>query len=101
MYQFTTPLITITIPEELPVSTIDKLVVTLKQASLKIEKAETEVTFDTENNKINVHLSQEETGLFGPGSVQVQVHILVGNTAYATNIMTANIYANIHGEVIA
>lgn len=101
MYQFTTPLITITIPEDLPVATIDKLVVTLKQASLKIEKTQTDVTFDPTDNKINVHLTQEETGLFGPGTVQVQCHILVGNTAYATNIMTANIYANIHGEVIA
>ncbi len=101
MYQFTTPLITITIPEDLPVATIDKLVVTLKQGSLKIEKIQSEVTFDATENKIFVHLSQEETGMFGPGSVQVQCHILVGDTAYATNIMTANIYANIHGEVIA
>ena len=101
MYRYTTPLITITIPEELPVATIDKLVVTLMQGGMKIEKTQAEVTFDTTNNKINVHLSQQETGAFGPGRVQVQCHILVGDTAYATNVMVANIYENIHGEAIA
>lgn len=101
MYQYTTPLITVKIPSTVPVATIDKMVVTIQQNSVKLEKTQSEVSYDTVANAVLIHLSQEETGMFPTGFVQIQLHILVGTTAYATNIMKANIYPNIHGEVIA
>ena len=101
MYQFTTPTIVITIPDDLPVSTITSLVVTIKQNNIKLEKNMLSTVLDPDENTITLTLTQEETGMFAPGeSVKVQCHILVGNTAYATNIMKANIFENIHGQVI-
>lgn len=100
MYQFTTPTITVSIPDTVPVDTIDKLVVTIQQNSIKLEKTQDNVVLDTATNSVLIHLTQEETGAFPTGTVSVQLHILVGQTAYATNIMKANIYPNIHGEVI-
>ena len=100
MYQYTTPSITISIPESLLVTSIDKMVVTLKQGDIKLEKTEEQVSYDTANNSVFFSLTQEETGMFKAGTVYVQCHILVGDTAYATQIMKANIFRNIHGEVI-
>lgn len=101
MYQYTTPTIVITIPDTLPVNTMTSLVVTLEQDKIKLEKQLADVQLDTVNNTITLVLSQEETGAFAYGrSVEVQCHILVGNVAFATNIMRANIYENIHGQVI-
>jgi len=101
MYQFTTPTITITLPEEVEVQSIDSLAVVLQQGDTKLVKDLLSCILDPDNNTITVTLSQEETGGFEPGNVGVQAHILVGNTAYATQIMKANIFRNIHGEVIS
>lgn len=100
MYQFTTPTITITLPEEVGVETIDSLAVVIQQDETRLIKDLTGCTLDPADNTITITLSQEETGGFKPGNVNVQAHILVGDTAYATQIMKANIFRNIHGEVI-
>ena len=102
MYQYTTPTINITIPDSLVVSDITSLAVTLLQGKKRLEKSLTDVTIDSENNAIVFTLTQEETGMFDPSNlVAVQCHILVNDTAYATNIMSAQIGLNIHGQVIA
>ena len=103
MYQYTTPTITITIPEALDVSEITALVVVLQQGPRSLEKTldDSNVQLDTENNAITITLTQEETGAFEAGTVKIQCHILVGNTAYATNEMIAPIHNNLHKEVIA
>ena len=101
MYQYTTPTIRIAIPDSLPVSSMTALVITMLQGKVRLEKKLTDVQLDTENNVIAFTLSQEETGMFSPNNiVSVQCHILVGNTAYATDLMGATIGRNIHGEVI-
>lgn len=100
MYQFTTDQIRIQFPETLQVSTIDKIVVTLAQKSAKLEKDETEVTFDTTNNKLVVDLTQAETGAFAVGWVAIQCHMLCGTAAHATKEMQVRVYRNLHGEVI-
>lgn len=102
MYQYTTPTIVITIPDTLPVSAITSLVVTLKQDNIKLEKNMLACVLDPDDNTISFTLTQQETGKFRADErVKVQCHILVGNTAYATNVMRANIFENIHGEVIS
>ena len=100
MYQYTTPTITITLPEEVSVSDLDSLAVVIQQDNTKLVKEILDCILDPDGNTITLTLSQEETGGFKAGLVNVQAHLLVGNTAYATQIMKANIYTNIHGEVI-
>ena len=101
MYQYTTPTISITIPDSLDVSDMTSLVVTLLQGKKKLEKQLTDVQLDTVNNASTFVLTQEETGMFDPSNlVAIQCHILVNDTAYATNIMSAQIGLNIHGKVI-
>ena len=102
MYQYTTPTIRISIPDTLPVNTITSLVVTLLQSKVRLEIKLDDVALDTTNNAIVFGLTQEETGMFDPNNlVAIQCHILVNDTAYATNIMSARIGLNIHGEVIS
>ena len=67
---------------------------------LLLEKTEENIGFDTTSNAVFFDLTQEETGMLKEGIVYVQCHILVGNTAYATQIMKANVFRNIHEEVI-
>lgn len=100
MYQYTTPTITIKIPQDVSVQTIDSLAVVIQQDDIKLTKNLLGCILDPDDNTITITLSQEETGGFKPGTINVQAHILVGNTAYATQIMKANIFRNIHGEVI-
>lgn len=101
MYQFTTPTITIKLPESVSVDNLDALAVVVQQDDNKLVLDLSQVATETATNSIQFTLSQLETGGFKPGTVNIQCHILVGDTAYATQIMKANIYRNIHGEVIA
>ena len=101
MYQFTTPTITIKIPQDVSVGSIDSLAVVIQQDDIKLVKNLLSCILEPDDNTITITLSQQETGDFKPGTIYVQAHILVGNTAYATQIMKADIFRNIHGEVIA
>lgn len=100
MYRYTTPTITISIPNSLPVGDITSLVVVLMQDGRKMEKTLTDVSLDGSGNTIVLTLSQEETGALETGTVKIQCHILVGDTAYATNEMILPVYRNLHNEVI-
>lgn len=96
MYQYTTPTINIVIPDTIAVSDITDLLLTLQKDNTTVTKTLDDVTLDTTNNKISVTLTQAETGEFGTGSVQVQGHIKVGSTVYATQIMKFNMRYNLH-----
>lgn len=100
MYQFTTDQIRIKLPQTIPVGTIDKLVVSMIQGTVKLEKDETEITLDTENNKLIIDLTQAETGAFAVGSIAVQCHFICGSAAFCTNEMYVEVFENIHGEVL-
>jgi len=101
VYQFTTPTLKIMIPTRVSVGAFTSLAVTLKQGNRKLVKNLEEVDLDGENNAINVYLTQQETGIFSRGIVDVQCHILIGTEAYSTNEMKMEIKRNLHGEVIA
>lgn len=100
MYQFTTPNLRIFMPEVMPVADMTSLVVTLKQGKLKIKKRLNEVVLDSVNNVIYVYLTQEETGAFNEGYIEVQCHIKAYGSALSTDKMTIQVCENIDGEVI-
>lgn len=101
IYQFTTPPIIISISaDELDVSTITELVITIMQGSITVEKTLDDVTIDTTNNAISFDLTQAETGTFSNGLATVQLHYAVEDTVGCSNEMMLKIGRNIHGEAL-
>lgn len=101
MYQFTTPRIGIKMPNELRVADISNGVIVLSQKNKTVlEKEETDWLLDTPTNKIYIRLSQEETGSFSVGNLNIQVHFAIGDEVYATQSMETKVYKNQHQEVL-
>lgn len=100
VYQFTTPLVSIEMPEDIPVASIDKLVVTLKQDAIKLCKSNSEVLLDSETNSVIVSLTQEETGAFRKGQMSVQLHFSVDGEVMASDTAWITVDENIHGEAL-
>lgn len=89
MRRGTTPTITITV-SDLDVSDLGTIKVTFKQGNIELTKTTDDITVDTENNALSIPLSQDDTLMFGSGSVSVQIRGLLadGTTAIASKIKT-------------
>ena len=76
MIQYTTP--TFTVDINVPNKVIADIEVTFMQANtgIKIDKELVRDKLTIIDNKLNVHLSEEETGEFSVGSCQVQMRVL-------------------------
>lgn len=79
-----------------------KIIVSLKQGNILLEKTEEDLGIDPENDIVNIHLTQEETGKFRPNSqAQLQINILYEsaerNVSYTVPI---NVWDNLHKAVI-
>ena len=76
MIQYTTP--TFTFDINVPNKVIADIEVTFMQANtgIKIDKELVRDKLTIIDNKLNVHLSEEETGEFSVGSCQVQMRVL-------------------------
>ena len=83
----TTPTITITVKSELDFTTIQQVWVYISQQNkVKIDKVISDVSFDPENKKIEVTLSQDDTLALKAGNEALfQIRLLLNNeTALAT-----------------
>lgn len=99
MYQYTTPTITITMPENVDVSDIDGLYIPFFQGKTELFHRElNDVTIDSENNTIIISLTQEETGACSVGTLTFQCHFKIGDVAYATNKLSTSVKDNLHDE---
>ena len=80
----------------------EKIIVSLKQGTTLIEKDETKLGIDVENDIINLHLSQEETGAFSTlEQVKLQVNIYYTDTERDTSQETyIDVYDNLHKEIM-
>lgn len=78
-----------------------KVVVSLSQGKELLEKSE-DLGIDTENDIINLHLTQEETALFKPNrQVSLQVNIYYEDTERDTSFETfIDVYDNLHKEIM-
>ena len=87
MRRGTTPTLTITVTG-LVVTDLKTIKVTFKQGNVELTKTTEQVTVDAENNAISVPLTQEDTLMFGSGSVSVQIRGLLADdvTAIASAI---------------
>lgn len=87
MYRGTTPTIFLELDTELPLNDLAELWVTFKTPTVEITKSLSEVAVDSENKKIVVSLSQEETLKLFNGSCDVQVRFrTLNDLAYATTV---------------
>jgi hypothetical protein len=96
MYRGTTPTITLKINTDFDFDYIKQVWFTVAFMSnvdfmsKKVTKTIEDVVLDNDKKTISITLSQEETLLFAPGNVSIQVRILTKNDeAFATPIKTA------------
>lgn len=70
---------------------VSNVVVSLKQGTININKdiADTDIALDIENDIINLHLSQKETGQFKKGELILQVNILYDDNERDTTAQVA------------
>lgn len=80
------------------------VIISLEQDGVLLEKSREspDVSIDTENDIINLHLSQEDTGCFKPGrGVIIQINILYEDTERDTSVQaTIEARRNLHCEVM-
>ena len=79
-----------------------EVIVSLKQGTNLLEKKGDELGIDVENDIINLHLSQEETGAFKPNKqVILQVNIYYDDTERDTSFESyIDVYDNLHKELM-
>lgn len=106
MIQFTTPTITIRV-QGVDITTYD-VDVSLRQTIRKYESvhtvdiggADVAMTLDGSDTLVTVSLSQEQTGGFVEGPVDVQVNYGSGNLRMATNVVTVQMGRNLYDQTL-
>lgn len=70
------------------VSDLTSIFLTLKQGSKELTARETDITINTDDNALEVPLTQTETLDFDDGYVNIQLRAMVGTKAIASDIKT-------------
>ena len=103
MYKGITPTITLTLPEQVDLSTAQNVYVTLLSGNEKNTKTGTDLVIDV--NEIEMTLTQEETLAFAPGAVYIQVNWTYtegGQVKRAASDVASIIFkTNLENEVLA
>lgn len=99
MIRATTPTIIMTLPDEVDLTTVDKLVFTLKQGSNEINKYNQDISID--GQKVSVWLSQQETLNLEEGVAKMQLNWTYNDgSRAASNIVLIDVTPNLLAEVI-
>lgn len=93
MYRGTTPTITLKLSTELDLTAVVDMFVTFKTGYEIVDVDIEQLSIDTEENKVAVTLTQEQTLALQPSDqCEVQVRFTLNNGySYATNIATINV----------
>ena len=94
MIRGTTPIITFKIKTELDLSEIQKAEITFKSTNGLKERTwnETEISIDSEQNRMQIQMTQEDTLYFSVGEIDVQLRVKMNNDmVYASNIKTSTL----------
>ena len=82
MRRATTPTHTFTLPDEVPVDSLSKVLLTYSQnGNTILEKSLSDLTIDTTKNTLSYELTQAETNLFAPGKALIQLRAKHNNGA--------------------
>lgn len=74
MRRATTPTHSFTLPDEVSVDSLSKVLLTYSQnGKTVLEKYLADITIDSDNNKLSYKLNQDETNLFAPGKALIQL----------------------------
>lgn len=80
-----------------------EIIVTILQgiSGTLIEKTGADLAINLTDNTVTIHLSQEETARFQPGTAQVQVNILYEDRERDTTVQAQiGVYDNLHREIM-
>lgn len=80
-----------------------EIIVTILQgiSGTLIEKTGEDLEINLTDNTVTIHLSQEETARFQPGTAQVQVNILYEDRERDTTVQAQiGVYDNLHREIM-
>lgn len=103
MYRGTTPTLVFNLSQNktLDLNNVDQIWVTLKNSTYTHNWDKDSCDIDTENKKISITLTQEETLALPVSKVQAQIRILLTNgKALATNIVTMDVKSILKEGVI-
>ena len=97
--QYTTPTFTLTFGDELlDLTEASNVYVTFRSRGCTITKSGQDLT--VEEKTISVFLSQEETGMFLPGIVEIQANWTIGENRAASNIVATTISEQLLRRVV-
>lgn len=102
MRRATTPTHTFTLPEEVSVTSLSKVVLTYNQdATTVLEKGLSDVIIDSDANTISYKLTQDETNLFAPGKALIQVRVKnISGAVFESQMIWLTIKPALNSEVI-
>lgn len=99
MVQATTPTFILTFPDSVDPSQFSKIVLTIEQNDVKIQKTESDLVI--EGQTISVLLTQKETLSFKVGKAELQLNWLYGdNVRGCSDIMEITITRNLLQEIM-
>ena len=81
-----------------------EIIVTILQgvSGAMVEKTGADLTINLAENAVELHMSQEETAKFQPGTALIQVNILYDDEERDTSVQgKMNVYDNLHREIMA
>lgn len=103
MIRGTTPILTFKVNTQLDLHEVEKAEITFKSVSGTKEKTWdlSRLSMDVEENKIFLHLTQEETLYFSTGTLDIQLRIKMDNDmVYASKIVTSTLEKILNEGVI-
>lgn len=99
MYQGTTPTFTLTVPATVDLTTTSNVYVTFSQGNKELTKTGSSIVVSAQS--VDVYLTQEETLMFLPGTVRIQLNwTFSGGQRACSNIRTILVDANLITEVL-
>ena len=99
MRRATTPTHIFTFPETVAVADVTEILISYSQCGNKIlEKTLDDLTIDTENNALDLTLTQDETNLFAPGKALIQVRAKTNEKTLASQMIWLTVKPVLNSE---
>ena len=101
-YIYETKLIPLKFKRQGILDNLKEVMVSIKQLNVQINKNEDDLGIDTDNNIINVYLTQEETAKFQPGrSGKMQVNLYYDDKERDVSVeIEVKVYDNLYRKVM-
>lgn len=99
MIQYTTPTMILTVPNTLDLTLAETVYCTISQLPVVVTVSVDALTVSA--HRVEVYLSQKQSGQFSPGKAEVQLNVLYDDgTRLATKTATVTIGKNLLREIL-